>query len=394
MHYNYQIYQLLEDNDGCRSCKKAEHLTLDEILTTAQAAKLLGVSVRTAQLWVESGEIPSWKTPGGHRRIPRAAIVDMLASRKTDRPVSAVAVVLSMPENVSAWRSLSVHGYLVKVLEDPLAAAVVIGESLPNLIIIENDGGDERIRLAEKLGEDPLLSSALTVLRTKIGPEVSGAKKNRSLAFDIDEPVALAIKAILERMEDRPSVAATNLTYPLPANEGDRLKAVKASGLLYSPREPAFDRLIDMAIRIFHAPIAMFTLLTSTEQWFKAKAGYDGELTPREWSFCNYTLAANELTVLNDLPSDPRFKDNPTLGAPHCFRFYAGAPVRDENGFALGSICIIDRVTREFGTEDRNALTALADAAAQTIKSRSQERQLRHLQIKASGGWDVDVARR
>ncbi|NKK75370.1 helix-turn-helix domain-containing protein [Rhizobium leguminosarum bv. viciae] len=367
---------------------------LDEILTTAQTAKLLGVSVRTAQLWVESGDIPSWKTPGGHRRIPRAAIVDMLASRQSDRSVSAVAVVLARPENANAWRALSGHGYVVKVLEDPLAAAVVIGESLPDLIVIENDEGGERARLAKKLCEDPLLSSALKVLRTKIGPEDSSAKKSQPLAINIDEPVALAITAILERRTDRPSAAATNLTYPLPANEGDRLKAVEASGLLYSPREPAFDGLIDMAIRIFRAPIAMFTLLTSTEQWFKARAGYDGEMTPREWSFCNYTLAANELTVLNDLPSDPRFKDNPTLFAPHYFRFYAGAPVRDENGFALGSICIIDRVTREFGTEDRNALTALADAAAQTIKSRSQERQLRRLQIKASGGWDVDLARR
>lgn len=367
---------------------------MDEILTTAQTAKLLGVSVRTAQLWVESGEIPSWKTPGGHRRIPRAAIVEMLASRRSDTNVRAVAVVLARPENANAWRSLSGHGYMVKVLEDPLVAAVVIGESLPDLIVIENDEGDERVRLAKKLCEDPLLSSALTVLRTKVGAAVSSANKRQPFAMSIDQPVDLAIAAILEHLQHRPSVAVTNLTYPLPANEGDRLKAVNASGLLYSPREAAFDALIDMAIRIFHAPIAMFTLLTSTEQWFKARAGYDGELTPREWSFCNYTLAANELTVLNDLPSDPRFKDNPTLGAPHCFRFYAGAPVRDENGFALGSICIIDRVAREFGPDDRSALTALADAAAQTIKSRSQERQLRHLQIKASGGWDVDFARR
>ncbi len=367
---------------------------MDEILTTARAAKLLGISVRTAQLWVETGEIPSWKTPGGHRRIPRAAIVDILASRQSKVTPRAIAVVVARPENANAWRALSAHGYIVKILGDSLAAAIAIGESLPDLIVIENDDGHERVRLAERLCEDPLLLSSVTVLRTKAGPAPSGLKKRQPFAINIDEPVEVAIEAILKHIGDRPPAAATGLTYPVPSNEGDRLEAVKASGLLYSPREPVFDGLIDMAIRVFQAPMAMFTLLTSTEQWFKAKAGYDGELTPREWSFCNYTLTANELTVLNDLPSDPRFKDNPTLGAPHCFRFYAGAPVRDENGFALGSICIIDRVAREFGAEDRAALMALADAASQTIKSRSQERQLRHMQIKARGGWDVDFPRR
>lgn len=364
---------------------------MEEILTTAQAAKLLGVSVRTAQLWVESGEIPSWKTPGGHRRIPRVAIAEMLASTRSDTTSRAVAVVLALPENASAWGLLSRHGYLVNILEDPLVAAVVIGESLPDLIIIENDDSDDRVKLARRLCEDPLLSSAMTVLRMKQNElDTNRLYKRQPFAMNIEEPVELAIATILERTKDPLPVAASNVAYPLPGNERDRLEAVKASGLLYSPREAVFDRLIDMAIRMFHAPIAMFSLLTSTEQWFKAKAGYDGELTPREWSFCNYTLAANELTVLNDLSSDPRFKDNPTLREPHGFRFYAGAPVRDENGFALGSICIIDRVAREFSTEDRNALAALADAASQTIKLRSQERQLRRLQIKASGGWDLD----
>ena len=54
-----------------------EHIQRSEqtdIVTTKQAAELLGVAVSTVQKWVELGKLASWKTPGGHRRIPRASI--------------------------------------------------------------------------------------------------------------------------------------------------------------------------------------------------------------------------------------------------------------------------------------------------------------------------------
>lgn len=46
-------------------------------LTTAQAARLLGVSVFTAQQWVERGYLRSWKTAGGHRRIVHASVMEL-----------------------------------------------------------------------------------------------------------------------------------------------------------------------------------------------------------------------------------------------------------------------------------------------------------------------------
>lgn len=57
-----------------------------EFLTTREAAERLGVALRTAQLWVESGALPAWKTVGGHRRIPAAAVDAMRASRVVARP--------------------------------------------------------------------------------------------------------------------------------------------------------------------------------------------------------------------------------------------------------------------------------------------------------------------
>lgn len=74
---------------------KNEHshpIRSDEILTTRATAELLGVAVSTAQQWVESGTLKSWKTPGGHRRIPRSEVMKLLESRAVgmahrDRPL-------------------------------------------------------------------------------------------------------------------------------------------------------------------------------------------------------------------------------------------------------------------------------------------------------------------
>lgn len=55
--------------------------TDDSVLTTAAAARLLGVAVSTTQLWLESGALPSWKTPGGHRRVRHSAVMQLLRER-------------------------------------------------------------------------------------------------------------------------------------------------------------------------------------------------------------------------------------------------------------------------------------------------------------------------
>lgn len=48
--------------------------------TTGQAAKVLGVCIRTVQLWVEDGRIDSWKTSGGHRRLSKESVHALLNS--------------------------------------------------------------------------------------------------------------------------------------------------------------------------------------------------------------------------------------------------------------------------------------------------------------------------
>jgi excisionase family DNA binding protein len=56
---------------------------LRRVVTSAEAARLLGVSVSTAQQWITRGVLPSWRTPGGHRRLHVGDVLDLAAKLKS-----------------------------------------------------------------------------------------------------------------------------------------------------------------------------------------------------------------------------------------------------------------------------------------------------------------------
>ncbi|MDQ1817483.1 GAF domain-containing protein [Massilia sp. CCM 9210] len=64
-------------------------------MTTSDAARLLGVATSTVQLWMESGAIASWKTPGGHRRALMSSVLRMTRS---GRPAAASGSAPLAPE--------------------------------------------------------------------------------------------------------------------------------------------------------------------------------------------------------------------------------------------------------------------------------------------------------
>lgn len=111
--------------------------------TTIQAAKLLGVSVRTVQLWVESGELEAWKTAGGHRRIVIGSVDDYLTRQKSsDSPLSSdLKRILIVEDNptvakfyqaaISSWK-LPID---VVVAEDGFNGLVEIGRRPPDLLV-------------------------------------------------------------------------------------------------------------------------------------------------------------------------------------------------------------------------------------------------------------------
>lgn len=144
-------------------------------------------------------------------------------------------------------------------------------------------------------------------------------------------------------------------------NESERLELLQSLQVLDSPSVPALDRITRLASRLFQVPIAMVTLVDEQRQWFMSRVGLDVCETPRDESLCGHAILEASSLVVPDTLLDSRFHDNPlVVGSPH-IRFYAGRPLRSKQGFALGTLCLIDRQPRAFDATDEASLNDLAD---------------------------------
>jgi len=146
----------------------------------------------------------------------------------------------------------------------------------------------------------------------------------------------------------------------LPTNEAARLENLYHYEVLDTPAEQAFDELSGLAAQICSTPIALISLVDSTRQWFKSKVGLKTTETPREVSFCAHAILQPGLFVVEDTRQDSRFVDNPAVTSAPNVRFYAGAPLITREGYAIGTLCVLDQEPRKLQPEQAEALLVLA----------------------------------
>jgi len=146
----------------------------------------------------------------------------------------------------------------------------------------------------------------------------------------------------------------------LVKDEGARISALQKYAILDTEPEEAFDDLALLASFVCGTPLAMISLVDENRQWFKSKVGVSVSETDREIAFCSAAIRQPDVFVVPDALNDERFQNNPLVVGEPNIRFYAGAPLINEDGFALGTICVIDRVPRELGADQRAALKSLS----------------------------------
>src|SRR6266404_2063947 len=167
------------------------------------------------------------------------------------------------------------------------------------------------------------------------------------------------------------------MSYPVPANEAERLRTLRSYKILDTKPEERFDELTQLAALICDAPISLISLIDTDRQWFKSRFGLDMQESPRAQAFCTHAIMQPEMFVVPDAAQDERFAHNPFVtGDPH-IRFYAGAPLATRDGHLLGTLCVIDRQPHTLTKEQKTALEILARHVIANIELRSDLQELK-----------------
>jgi diguanylate cyclase (GGDEF)-like protein len=169
---------------------------------------------------------------------------------------------------------------------------------------------------------------------------------------------------------------------PIPANEISRLQAVYAYDILDTLPEVDFDTITRIASMALKVPAAVIGLMDSDRLWFKSQLGLGVTELDRQIAFCAHAIMApNELLVVENMLEDKRFQNNPLVTQAPNLRFYAGAPLINLQGYALGTIAVADTVPRRFTPQEGEILKDFSKLVVSTLEHRSKASQYQKLAL-------------
>lgn len=143
----------------------------------------------------------------------------------------------------------------------------------------------------------------------------------------------------------------------MPSNERERINTLNTLKILDTPPSKRLDRITRLVANFFNVPVALITLIDTNRQWCKSSYGLKIHEIPRNASICSHTILHNSVLVVPDLQKDSRFHELPSVANPPHFVFYAGYQIRSRQGFALGTLCILDSKTHKFDSNDERHLS-------------------------------------
>ncbi len=171
-----------------------------------------------------------------------------------------------------------------------------------------------------------------------------------------------------------------NKELPVPENEIERIQALKDYCILDTELEAKFDRLTEVASLACNVPISLISLIDENRQWFKSKKGINVNETSRELAFCQYTIMDSQLLEVEDAREDDRFSDSILVTQDPHIVFYAGVPLIDSNGFALGTLCVIDNKPNKLSDKQIKILKLLSDEVLTLILERRKLKELENFE--------------
>lgn len=169
---------------------------------------------------------------------------------------------------------------------------------------------------------------------------------------------------------------------PIPQNEVQRLNAVRSYDILDTPPEVDFDALTRVATLAFGAPAGVIGLMDKNRLWFKSQIGLGLPQLDRQIAFCAHAIMRpDESLIIEDLQQDARFREKPLVTQAPYLRFYAGTPLVDRHGYALGTLAVVDQQPRKFNEVQQVLLKDLSLLVLTALENRHHINQLGKLAL-------------
>lgn len=158
-------------------------------------------------------------------------------------------------------------------------------------------------------------------------------------------------------------------------NEYGRLAALRAYEILDTPGDPILDRIATLSACVFGMPLACVSLVDSSRLFLKAAHGLDATELGREPGMCVTTVETNAPRQVRDLELDHIAAEHPLVAEAPNLRFYAGAPLRSPDGFAIGTLCVLDTKPRDLSEDQMDCLTILSELVMHRLEVHRSERE-------------------
>ena len=171
--------------------------------------------------------------------------------------------------------------------------------------------------------------------------------------------------------------------------EQKRIDSVHSFDLLDTPPDGSFNKLVELAAKVFNVPIAIISLVDTDRIWFKSHFGLEIQQVPRTPGLCASAILTDEVYIVEDARNDPRTLANPLVAGDFGLQFYAAAPLTTRDGYNLGTFCLIDKNKRYLNMDQQFMLKLMASITMEEMELRLQSRQVVKEYNKRMQDWET-----